>query len=219
MTGLRVLVVDDQELFREAVAVMLARDPRIADVATASDAHAGIEQIRAHVVDVVLMDIRMPGMDGIAATGEILRLKPETRILMLTTFDLDAYVVEAIRAGASGFLTKDASPQELGDAIVAVAAGDAAMSAGATRTLLGLVREGAPPADPEAALAPLSGREREVALALAAGASNDEIARALFLSENTVKTHVKSILAKLSLADRVHVVIWAYENGVLRPGV
>ena len=218
MTDLRVLVVDDQELFREAVAVMLARDPRIGEVTTAADAHAGIAHVRAHAVDVVLMDIRMPGMDGIAATREILRLKPGARILMLTTFDLDAYVVEAIRGGASGFLTKDASPQELGDAIAAVAAGDAAMSAGATRAVLGFVREAAPATDPETALSPLSGREREVALALAAGASNDEIARALFLSENTVKTHVKAILAKLGLADRVHVVIWAYENGVLQPG-
>jgi len=215
---IRVLLVDDQELFREAVAIMLARDPRIAEVATASDAHEGIEQVRAHAVDVVLMDIRMPGMDGIVATREILRLKPGIRILMLTTFDLDQYVAEAIREGASGFLTKDATPQELADAVVAAAAGDAAMSPRATAALLGFVREGGPAVDPEAALAPLSGREREVAQALATGASNDDIARALFLSENTVKTHVKAILAKLGLADRVQVVIWAYENGVRRPG-
>lgn len=221
MRGLRVLVVDDQELFREAIAVMLGRDPRITEVATAADAHAGIAHAHAHAVDVVLMDIRMPGMDGITATRELLRLKPATRILILTTFDLDAYVLDAIRAGASGFLTKDASPQELGDAVAAVAAGDAAMSARATTALLGFVREGGPAVDPDTAdtaLDPLSGREREVALALATGASNDEIARALFLSENTVKTHVKAILAKLGLADRVHVVIWAYENGVRQPG-
>ncbi|MBS1675182.1 MAG: response regulator transcription factor [Actinobacteria bacterium] len=218
VTGLRVLVVDDQELFREAIAVMLVRDPRIAEVATAVDAHEGIAHVHARAVDVVLMDIRMPGMDGITATREILRLKPATRILILTTFDLDAYVLDAIRAGASGFLTKDASPQELGDAIAAVAAGDAAMSARATTALLGFVREGGPTADPDAALKPLSRREREVAHALATGSSNDEIARTLFLSENTVKTHVKAILAKLGLADRVHVVIWAYENGVRQPG-
>jgi len=139
---IRVLLVDDQELFREAVAIMLARDPRIAEVATASDAHEGIEQVRAHAVDVVLMDIRMPGMDGIVATREILRLKPGIRILMLTTFDLDQYVVEAIREGASGFLTKDATPQELADAVVAAAAGDAAMSPRATAALLGFVRAG-----------------------------------------------------------------------------
>ncbi|GAB6859466.1 response regulator [Microbacterium xylanilyticum] len=218
MSGLRVLVVDDQELFREAVAMMLGRDPRIVEVVTAADAHEAIAHVHAHVVDVVLMDIRMPGMDGISATREILRLKPSSRILILTTFDLDAYVLDAIRAGASGFLTKDASPQELGDAIAAVADGDAAMSARATTALLGFVRDGAPSSDPEAALAPLSGREREVALALAAGSSNEEIARMLFLSENTVKTHVKAILAKLGLTDRVHVVIWAYENGVRWPG-
>ena len=215
---IRVLLVDDQELFREAVAIMLDRDPRIAEVAVAADARAGIEHIRSHAVDVVLMDIRMPGMDGIAATREILRLKPGIRILMLTTFDLDQYVVEAIREGASGFLTKDAAPQELADAIAAAAAGDAAMSPRATAALLGYVREGGPAVDPDAALAPLSDREREVARALATGASNDDIARALFLSANTVKTHVKAVLAKLGLADRLHVVIWAYENGIRRPG-
>ena len=215
---IRVLLVDDQELFREAVAIMLGRDPRIAEVATAADAHGGIAHVRGHAVDVVLMDIRMPGMDGIAATREILRLKPGIRILMLTTFDLDQYVVEAIREGASGFLTKDATPQDLAGAVVAAAAGDAAMSPRATAALLGFVREAGPAADPDTALAPLSGREREVAQALATGASNDDIARALFLSENTVKTHVKAILAKLGLADRLHVVIWAYENGVRRPG-
>ncbi|MGN7862041.1 response regulator [Microbacterium sp. 22303] len=215
---IRVLLVDDQELFREAVAIMLARDPRIAEVATAADAQGGIEHVRGHAVDVVLMDIRMPGMDGIAATREILRLKSGIRILMLTTFDLDQYVVEAIREGASGFLTKDAAPQELADAVVAAAAGDAAMSPRATAALLGFVREGGPTVDPETALAPLSGREREVARALATGASNDDIARTLFLSANTVKTHVKAVLAKLGLADRVHVVIWAYENGIRRPG-
>ncbi|MBD3941139.1 response regulator transcription factor [Microbacterium sp. NEAU-LLC] len=215
---LHVLLVDDQELFREAVAVTLAYDPRIADVATAASAREGIEHVRAHAVDVVLMDIRLPGMDGIEATREILRLRPSTRVLMLTTFDLDAYVVQAIRAGASGFLTKDASPAALGDAVVAVASGDAAMSPGATSALLGFVREGAAPADPAAALSGLSAREQEVARALAAGASNGAIAHELFLSENTVKSHVKAILAKLGLPDRVHVVIWAYENGVLRPG-
>lgn len=215
---IRVLVVDDQELFREAIAVMLERDPRIASVATASSAHEGIAHVVAHRVDVVLMDIRMPGMDGIAATREVLRVRPATRVLMLTTFDLDAYVVDAIREGASGFLTKDASPQELAEAIAAVAAGDAAMSPRATASLLGYVREGAPAVDPRRALAALSAREQDVVRVLATGASNERIARELFLSENTVKSHVKAVLAKLGLPDRVHVVIWAYENGVLRPG-
>ncbi|MDF2558701.1 MAG: DNA-binding response regulator [Microbacterium sp.] len=215
---LRVLIVDDQELFRTAIALMLSRDPRLSDVATASSGEAAIAHVRAHAVDVVLMDIRMPGMDGIAATRALLRLRPATRVLILTTFDLDEYVYAAIREGASGFLTKDASPTELADAAVAVAAGESAMSPRATEALIGFVRDGAPAADPTAALAALSPREQEVARALATGASNDDIARRLFLSANTVKTHVKAVLAKLGVPDRVHVVIWAYENGLLRPG-
>ncbi|PRB64063.1 response regulator transcription factor [Microbacterium sp. MYb45] len=215
---LRILIVDDQELFRTAIALMLSRDPRLSDVATASSGEAAIEHVRAHTVDVVLMDIRMPGMDGIAATREVLRLRPATRVLILTTFDLDEYVYAAIREGASGFLTKDASPAELADAAVAVAAGESVMSSRATEALIGFVRDGAPGADPASALAALSPREQEVARALATGASNDDIARKLFLSANTVKTHVKAVLAKLGVPDRVHVVIWAYENGLLRPG-
>ncbi|MFJ2504550.1 MULTISPECIES: response regulator transcription factor [unclassified Microbacterium] len=215
---LRILIVDDQELFRTAIALMLSRDPRLSDVATASSGEAAIEHVRAHAVDVVLMDIRMPGMDGIAATREVLRLRPATRVLILTTFDLDEYVYAAIREGASGFLTKDASPAELADAAVAVASGESVMSSRATEALIGFVRDGAPGADPASALAALSPREQEVARALATGASNDDIARTLFLSANTVKTHVKAVLAKLGVPDRVHVVIWAYENGLLRPG-
>ncbi|WP_029262186.1 MULTISPECIES: response regulator [unclassified Microbacterium] len=215
---LRILIVDDQELFRTAIALMLSRDPRLSDVATASSGEAAIEHVRAHAVDVVLMDIRMPGMDGLAATREMRRLRPATRVLILTTFDLDEYVYAAIREGASGFLTKDASPAELADAAVAVAAGESVMSSRATEALIGFVRDGAPGADPASALAALSPREQEVARALATGASNDDIARTLFLSANTVKTHVKAVLAKLGVPDRVHVVIWAYENGLLRPG-
>jgi DNA-binding NarL/FixJ family response regulator len=215
---LRVLIVDDQELFRTAIALMLSRDPRLSDVATASSGEEAIEHVRAHAVDVVLMDIRMPGMDGIAATRELLRIRPDTRVLILTTFDLDEYVFAAIREGASGFLTKDASPTELADAAVAVAAGESVMSSRATEALIGFVRDGAPATDPASALAALSPREQEVARALATGASNDDIARTLFLSANTVKTHVKAVLAKLGVPDRVHVVIWAYENGLLRPG-
>lgn len=215
---LRILIVDDQELFRTAIALMLSRDPRLSDVATASSGEAAIEHVRAHAVDVVLMDIRMPGMDGIAATREVLRLRPATRVLILTTFDLDEYVYAAIREGASGFLTKDASPAELADAAVAAASGESVMSSRATEALIGFVRDGTPGADPASALAALSPREQEVARALATGASNDDIARTLFLSANTVKTHVKAVLAKLGVPDRVHVVIWAYENGLLRPG-
>jgi DNA-binding NarL/FixJ family response regulator len=213
----RVLIVDDQELFRDAIGLTLGRDPRIASVVAVPGGAEAIEHVRAHGVDVVLMDIRMPGIDGIAATREVLRMRPGARVIVLTTFDLDEYVYEAIRAGASGFLTKDVSPAELADAVIAVAAGNSAMSESATRALLGFVRGGAPIAASEA-LDVLSAREQDVARALATGASNEQIAQRLFLSENTVKTHVKAVLAKLGLPDRVHVVIWAYENGVLRPG-
>lgn len=215
--SLRVLIVDDQELLRSAIALMLDRDARVTDVATVSSGEAAVEHVRAHAVDVVLMDIRMAGMDGIAATREVLRVRPSARVLILTTFDLDEYVYAAIREGASGFLTKDATPTELADAAAAVAAGESVMSARATAALIGFVRDGAPAADPAAVLAQLTPREQEVARALATGASNEDIARRLFLSANTVKTHVKAVLAKLGVPDRVHVVIWAYENGVLRP--
>ena len=216
--SVKVLIVDDQELFRDAIALTLGRDERIDSVATASGGAEAIEHVRAHGVDVVLMDIRMPGIDGIQATRDVLRMRPSVRVIVLTTFDLDEYVYEAIRAGASGFLTKDIAPRDLADAVVRVADGNSAMSESATRALLGFVRGGAP-AQASVALDVLSAREQEVARALATGASNEQIARHLFLSENTVKTHVKAVLAKLGLPDRVHVVIWAYENGVLRPGV
>lgn len=214
--SVRVLIADDQALFREAITTLLARDPRLAITASVDSGDAAIEFVRAHAVDVVLMDIRMPGTDGIAATREVLRLRPQTRVLVLTTFDLDEYVYAAVREGASGFLTKDATAEVVASAIVAVAAGEAAMSPSATRALLGFVRKGAPTAQTDA-LDVLSPREQEIARLLATGASNDDIARRLFLSENTVKTHVKAVLAKLGLPDRIHVVIWAYEHGVLRP--
>ncbi|HCS62394.1 MAG TPA: DNA-binding response regulator [Microbacterium sp.] len=215
--SIRVVLADDQALFREAVAAMLARDPRLEITASVASGDEAIEFVRAHAVDVILMDIRMPGTDGIAATKEVLRLRPDVRVLVLTTFDLDEYVFGAVREGASGFLTKDAAPADLADAIVAVAAGEAVMTPRATRALLGFVREGAPAPDVRSVLEVLSPREQEVARMLASGASNDEIARRLFLSANTVKTHVKAVLAKLGLPDRIHVVIWAYEHGVLRP--
>lgn len=215
---IRVVLVDDQALFRAGIRMVIDSQPDLAVVGEAGDGAEALRVVRATRPDVVLMDIRMPGMDGIAATREVLRLRPATRVLILTTFDLDEYVYAAIREGASGFLTKDASPAELADAAVAVASGESVMSSRATEALIGFVRDGAPGADPASALAALSPREQEVARALATGASNDDIARTLFLSANTVKTHVKAVLAKLGVPDRVHVVIWAYENGLLRPG-
>ena len=149
---IRVLLADDQALFREAVAAMLARDGRLEIVGSVDSGDAAIAFVRAHAVDVILMDIRMPGTDGIAATREVLRLRPQTRVLVLTTFDLDEYVFGAVREGASGFLTKDATPEALADAVVAVAAGEPVMTPRATRALLGFVREGAPAGAAPAAL-------------------------------------------------------------------
>lgn len=213
----RVLLADDQELLREALATVLGADERIEIVATAADGIEAVEAVRAHRVDVVLMDVRMPRMDGIRATEAVLQSSPRTRVLVLTTFDVDEYVLAAVRVGASGFLTKDARPAEIVAALIRVAAGDAVMGPRATATLLHQLR-GQPVPDGDRALAALTPRERDVALLLARGAGNDEIARTLFLTENTVKTHVKAILAKLGLRDRIHVVIWAYENGIVRPG-
>jgi DNA-binding NarL/FixJ family response regulator len=218
----RVLIVDDQELIRDALATMVETDARLALAGTASNGAEAVELARAAVVDVVLMDIRMPVMDGIAATAELQRLRPGVRVLVLTTFDIDEYVLAAVRAGASGFLTKDSRPADLVAAILAVARGDAAVSPRAARTLLAHVQAGGgraargAPAE-AAALAPLSPREREVLRELAAGASNEEIGQRLYLTTNTVKTHVKAILAKLGLPDRIQVIIWAYEHGVAAP--
>ena len=211
-----VLLVDDQELLRDALGTVLNADPRIDVVAAVADGGDAIEYVRRNRVDVALMDIRMPGTDGIAATAEVLRLRPTTRVLILTTFDLDQYVFAAVRAGASGFLTKDTRPAELADAICRVADGDAAVSPRAASSLLQHVRQQVmPEGDP---LSKLSPREREVFDLLARGASNSAIGRELFLSENTIKTHVKAVLARLGLPDRIQVVIWAYENGLIRPG-
>lgn len=211
-----VLLADDQKLLRDALATVLDADPRLEVVGAVADGAAAVEHVRAHRVDVVLMDVRMPGMDGIAATAEVLRASPSTRVLILTTFDLDEYVFGAVRAGASGFLTKDARPQELADAVCRVAAGDAAVSPRAAASLLRHVRRQVlPEGDPLAALSP---REREVFDLLARGASNAEIGERLFLTENTVKTHVRSVLARLGLPDRIQVVIWAYESGLIQPG-
>ncbi|WP_156761881.1 response regulator [Microbacterium karelineae] len=211
-----VLLADDQDLLRDALATVLDADRRIRVVGGVRDGAAAVEHVRAHRIDLVLMDVRMPGMDGITATPEVLRASPATRVLVLTTFDLDEYVFAAVRAGASGFLTKDTRPAELADAIVRVADGDAAVSPRAAASLLRHVRhQVVPDGDPLAALSP---REREVFRLLARGASNAEIGRRLFLTENTVKTHVRAVLAGLGLPDRIQVVIWAYENGLVTPG-
>ncbi|MFV0374520.1 response regulator [Microbacterium sp.] len=213
---IRLMLVDDQDLLRESLATVLGADPRIEVVAQADTTDAAVDQVRRHRVDIALMDVRMPGQDGIEGTRAVREASPDTRVLVLTTFDLDEYVVGAVRAGASGFFTKDVRPAELIAAIVAVSRGDAAVSPRATATLLRLVNRAAVPATEP--MADLSPRERDVTRLLATGASNEDIGRRLFLTENTVKTHVRSVLSKLGLPDRVQVVIWAYENGVVSPG-
>ena len=211
-----VLLADDQELLRDALSTVLGADPRIRVTGGVGDGASAVEYVRAHHVDVVLMDVRMPGMDGISATAEVLHVSPTTRVLILTTFDLDEYVFAAVRAGASGFLTKDTRPAALADAVCRVAEGDAAVAPRAAAALLQHVRRQIlPSGDPLASLSP---REREVFGLLARGASNADIGARLFLTGNTVKTHVRAVLSGLGLPDRIHVVIWAYENGMVRPG-
>jgi len=218
-----VLLADDQSLMRLGFAMVLKGEPDIAVVGEAADGREAVAQVAALRPDVVLMDVRMPGMDGIEATRRVVQQSPETKVIVLTTFDLDEYAFGALRAGASGFLLKDVKPDELVAAIKSVAAGDAAVSPRVTRRMLDLFAGRLPSdtvrvepvGDPVAALTP---RERDVFTAVAEGLTNAEIAAKLVVSETTVKTHVGNILAKLSLRDRVHVVVWAYENGLITPG-
>ncbi|GAA4479849.1 response regulator transcription factor [Microbacterium panaciterrae] len=221
---IRVLLVDDQELIRVGFRLVLEAEPDLVVVGEAGDGAAAIERAATLRPDVVLMDVRMPGVDGIAATEAIVRAHPGTRVLVLTTFDLDEYAFGAIRAGASGFLLKDAQREELIAAVRAVHRGDGALAPRITRALLDrvapqLLREsatsGAPGGDdPTAAL---TDRERDVFLAIAAGLTNGEIAERFFLSESTVKTHVGRVLAKLDARDRVHAVILAHRLGLAGP--
>jgi DNA-binding NarL/FixJ family response regulator len=215
--AIRVLLVDDQPLLRTGFRMILEAEQDIAVVGEAGDGLQALDQVRALQPDVVLMDIRMPRMDGVEATRQITgpgRDGP-AKVLVLTTFDLDEYVFAAVRAGASGFLTKDASAEELATAIRAVHAGDAVLAPRATASLVDFVAQAPGPVDAETLLEPFTAREREVLSLHVTGASNDDIAARLYLTVNTVKTHVKAILAKLELPDRVHVIIWAYEHGLV----
>ncbi|MBO1741154.1 response regulator transcription factor [Leifsonia sp. TF02-11] len=216
---LRILLVDDQALVRLGFRMVLEAEPDLQVVGEAAD---GAQAIRLSVEtrpDVILMDVRMPTLDGIEATRRIVAANPAARIIILTTFDLDEYAFGGLRAGASGFLLKDARPSELTAAIRAVATGDAAVSGRVTRAMLELFADrlpasGATPAgvDPAGALTP---REREILLAMADGLTNGEIGAKFFLTESTVKTHVGRVLSKLQLRDRVHAVIFAYDNGLV----
>jgi DNA-binding NarL/FixJ family response regulator len=215
-----VLVVDDQELVRAGFCVILDTADGIAVAGEAADGAAAVEQAAALRPDVVLMDVRMPGMDGLEAT-RLITAGPGggPRVVMLTTFDLDDYVYEALRAGASGFLLKDSPRGDLIAAVRAAAAGDALLAPSVTRRLIEAFARRPPETVPSPArLASLTARERDVLLLLARGRSNAEVATALFVSDATVKTHVGNLLAKLGLRDRVQAVILAYETGMVVPG-
>ncbi len=219
---IRVLLVDDQSLLRMGFRLILEAEPDIEVAGEAADGATGISMAAALHPDVVLMDVRMPGLDGIAATAAITATGTASRILILTTFDLDQYVFAGLKAGASGFLLKDAPPAELLSAVRTVAAGDAVLAPSATRRLIDqfapLLPDPGRQQDQDAVLSKLTDRERTVFAELAAGRSNREIATALHLSEGTVKIHVGRILAKLDLRDRVQAVVLAYESGLITPG-
>jgi DNA-binding NarL/FixJ family response regulator len=212
-----VVLADDQGMVRAGLRSLLEADPGISVVGEAADGLAAIAEVRRSEPDVVLMDIRMPELDGLSATRQLIAERPSLRVLALTTFDLDEYVFEALRAGASGFLLKDAPAEELTDAIHVLARGDALLAPAVTRRIIeAFVAQPEPPEMPD--LDELSPREVEVLRLLATGSTNAQIADALVVSDATVKTHVSNILTKLRLRDRIHAVIYAYESGVVRPG-
>jgi DNA-binding NarL/FixJ family response regulator len=218
-----VLLVDDQALLRAGLRMVLDAQEDLEVVGEAGDGAEAVRRTQALRPDVVVMDVRMPGMDGIEATRAIVAASPSSQVLILTTFDLDEYAFAALRAGAGGFLLKNAPPEDLLSAIRALAAGDAVVAPSLTRRLLDAYAHRLPDAlngssgRAEAALEPLTAREREVLQEVAAGHSNAEIADRLVVSQATVKTHVRRILSKLELRDRVQLVIFAYRIGLVRP--
>jgi DNA-binding NarL/FixJ family response regulator len=219
VTPVRVLIVDDDDLMRAGLKSVLASDESVQVIGEIGDGRAAVQSTREQRPDVVLMDIRMPGLDGIAATREVLAASPAVKVVMLTTFEEDDYIFGALNAGASGFLLKRTRPEELIAAIHTIAAGDSLLSPSVTRRVIDRMA-GAPQVSiaPNRRLDSLTLREREVLELVARGLSNAEIAAALFVEESTVKSHVKRILMKLGLRDRVQAVIFAYESGVTRPG-
>jgi DNA-binding NarL/FixJ family response regulator len=214
----RVLIADDDDLMRAGLAELLTADPNIEIIGQAATGRQAVEQSRRLTPDVVLMDVRMPDLDGIAATRELARAGPGVRVLILTTFEQDDYIFGALRAGASGFLLKRARPEELIAAVHVVAAGDSLLSPSVTRRVIDrMAQQPTPELVGHAKLGQLTTREREVLELIARGLSNREIATALVVEESTIRTHVKRILMKLNLRDRVQAVIFAYETGLNRP--
>ena len=216
---IRVLLAEDQALVRDGLRMMLAAEPDIEVVGEAAEGREALELVRRLDPDVVLMDVRMPELNGIDATRRLAAAGSPVRVLVLTTFDLDEYVYEVMRAGASGFLLKDARREQLAAAIRTVMDGETLIDPAVTRRLVeDFCRRPPPTTGVPAAAQVLTERELEVARAVARGLSNAQIARELYLGETTVKSHVGNILAKLDLRDRVQIVVFAYENGLIRPG-
>lgn len=214
-----VLIVDDQDLVREGLRMLLDAEPDIRVAGEAASGRQALAQARQLDPDVILMDVRMPEMNGIEATTQLIRNGTRARILMLTTFNLDEYVYRAMKVGASGFLLKDATREQLASGVRNVSAGQAMLAPTITRRLIEDFCRGPVPGAPAAsATGRLSERELDVVRLIAQGLSNAEIAAKLFLSEATIKSHVARILAKLSLRDRVQITVFAYENGIVRPG-
>ena len=215
---IRILIADDQELVRTGFRVVLDAEPDLEVVGEAGDGFAALDAVETLRPDIVLMDIRMPNLDGIEATRRIAAGDGSPRILILTTFDLDDYVYEALRAGASGFLLKDARAEELQQAVRTVASGNALLSPAITRRLIESYTRRPPPTLHPAPLAELTPRELEVLRHLARGLSNTEIAHELVIGDATIKTHVARIFSKLDLHDRAQAVVLAYESGLVQPG-
>jgi DNA-binding NarL/FixJ family response regulator len=219
VSPVRVLIVDDDDLMRAGLRGVLSSDEAIEVVGVAADGRDAVYRTRLLQPDVVLMDVRMPNVDGISATHELLASFPEVKVVILTTFEQDDYIFGALSAGASGFLLKRTAPEELVAAVHTIAAGDSLLSPPVTSRVIGrMARQPAPDASRDARLDELTPREREVLGLVARGLSNGEIAATLVVEESTVKTHVKRILAKLGVRDRVQAVIFAYESGLTPPG-
>jgi DNA-binding NarL/FixJ family response regulator len=218
VSAIRVLVVDDQALVRAGFRMILEAEPDLKVVGEAADGIEAVAAVQRLRPDVVLMDVRMPNLDGIAAARQILEGGNTAKVLMLTTFDMDEYVYEALRAGASGFLLKDVPPERLVAGIRAVASGEALLAPSVTRRLIETFVQRQPARALPAGIAELTAREREVLELMARGLSNAEIAETFVVSETTVKTHVAHVLDKLELRDRVQAVVFAYEGGLVQPG-